>query len=111
MVTDFSIPSGKCHLGLGRELICEMVPCLLLSTVVVEAFAPFMPPGALHLPSPQSPETQSSRQLSWEVPWGECISLTEDVDFLLGFSLCDYYFCLKSLKHLSLPHKPKENKP
>lgn len=35
----------------------------------------------------------------------------EDVDFLLGFSLCDYYFCLKSLKHLSLPHKAKETKP
>lgn len=45
------------------------------------------------------------------MPWLECRSLTKYVDFLLGFSLFDFYFCLKSLKHLSPPDKPKENKP
>lgn len=123
MVTDLlhsfrGRPSGLGHSAWQRSDMWDgpLAPALPTgnaygSTVVVEGFAPFMAPGALHLPPTQGPATQSSRQFSWEVPWEECISLMEDVDFLLGFSLCDYYFCLKSLKHLSLPHKPKESKP
>lgn len=53
--------------------------------------------------------TQSSWQLPWEVQ-AEVgyISLRMNTNFLLGFSLFDFYFCLKSLNRLSLPHNPQE---
>lgn len=59
---------------------------------IVESFVPFKPSRALLSPAPQGPEIQSSWQLSWEVPREACIFLRTDTDFLLGFTLFDFYF-------------------
>lgn len=74
---------------------------------VVGGLGPSGPSGSFIDPLP-GVLRQSSSQLPWEGPREEHQSLTTDTDFLFGFSLFDFYFCLKSLKRLSLPHEPQE---